>query len=64
MFPGNEKPPTEVDGRPRTPGAGVRYEMTMTRDEKAVRSMNGQRYQLRHPVSTAFAAGCAVLWRA
>jgi hypothetical protein len=28
--PDNEKPPTEVDGRGRTPGLGVRYEMTMT----------------------------------
>ncbi|MEX1145207.1 MAG: hypothetical protein WEE69_07885 [Acidimicrobiia bacterium] len=28
--PDNEKPPTEVDGRGRTPVAGVRYEMTMT----------------------------------
>jgi hypothetical protein len=26
----NEKPPTEVDGRGRTPGDGVRYRMTMT----------------------------------
>jgi hypothetical protein len=25
----NEKPPTEVDGRVRTPEGGARYEMTM-----------------------------------
>ena len=28
--PTNERPPTEVDGRGRTPGDGVRYRMTMT----------------------------------
>jgi hypothetical protein len=30
ITPDNEKPPTEVDGRERTPGGGARYGMTMT----------------------------------
>src|SRR6266545_2019816 len=42
-FPGNEKPPTEVDGRVRTPGAGVRYRMTMT-VLKVLTRVSGSRY--------------------
>jgi hypothetical protein len=48
----NEKPPTEVDGRPRTPEAGARYEMTMTREEQA----NGKHCMNREITSSSGSA--------